>query len=92
MPGMTDFTSAMVTYHAQSPDPVVPHCANTGEVGDGVTFDNVEPMVGYNTFVGRTSIVEAAALLYGLTPSEVEQRLSGTAKPRQRGKGSKELD
>lgn len=77
---MTEFTSDIVAYHEQSPDPIVPHCQNTGDAGDGVVFLGVEPMVGSFMFIGRQSLVEAAAVMYGLSPDEVVAKLS--AKPK----------
>jgi len=76
---MTNFFSDIVAYHPHSPDQSVPVCQNTGEAGDGVVFLGFEPMVGAFSFVGRNSIVEAVAVLYGLTPAEVTKRLTSAA-------------
>lgn len=69
--------SELVTYFERSPDPMVPGCRNTGAEGvDGVVFNGVEPMVGVFEFIGRQSILEAAAVLFDLSPDEVTERLS----------------
>lgn len=68
--------SNLVAYHKISPDPVVDGCMNTGEGGDGVVFLNVEPLVGVHLFIGRQSIIEAVAELYGITPVEVDDLLT----------------
>ena len=72
---MTDFHSELVSYHHTSPDPVVPCCMNSQLEEDGVVFQHVEPMVGTFLFIGRTSIVEAVAKLYGMTPEQVTNKL-----------------
>lgn len=75
-------TSELVTYHFRSPDPIVPGCQNTGREGeDGVVFQGVEPMVGSFMFVGRTSIVEAVGVLFGLSPDAVVGALETPKKP-----------
>jgi hypothetical protein len=68
--------SDIVTYHEYSPNSANPSCLNTGDSGDGVVFDHVEPLYGEFMFIGRHSILEAVAALYGITPNEAEQRLS----------------
>lgn len=65
-----------VTYHKVCPDMNHDSCMNTGIVEDGVTFNNIEPADGYLTFVGRTTILDAVAELYGLTVNQVRDRLT----------------
>lgn len=72
---MPKFTSELVSYHEVSPDPLIPDCQNTREPGDGVVFQGVEPMLGTHMFIGRQSIVEAVALLFDLTPNQVNKKL-----------------
>jgi hypothetical protein len=79
---MTDFHSELCSYHAVSPDPLIPGCRNTGQEEDGIWFNEPEPLLGVCTFLGRTSIVEATALLFGLTPEAVTKAL--TKKPRRK--------
>lgn len=68
--------SDLVSYHERSPDEMVEGCQNTGEVGDGVVFTHVEPQVGTHMFIGRRSIIEAAAALFDTTPDAVTSALS----------------
>jgi len=69
---MSDF----VAYHTHSPDKMVPGCRNTGDENtDGVVFLNVEPMEGFDMFIGRPSIIAAVGELYNLSPNQVEDRL-----------------
>ncbi len=68
--------SEIVFYHYRNPDPLLAGCLNThDEDTDGVVFPGVEPMEGAFCFIGRQSIVEAAAALFGLTAIEVTERL-----------------
>lgn len=68
--------SEFVAYHLHSPDAVVPGCRNTGDENtDGVVFLNVEPMEGFDMFIGRPSIIAAVGELYNMTPNQVEDRL-----------------
>ena len=77
---MATFYSELVSYHEVSPDPVVDGCMNTRQHEDGVVFNGVEPMEGTHLFIGRTSLVEAVALMYGLTPNQVIAKLSPKTK------------
>lgn len=73
--------SELCFYAPENPDPQFPGCRNTGELGDGVVFNGFEPHVGHVGFIGRTSINEAAAVLYDLTVEEVVAALKdGTSK------------
>lgn len=78
---MPKFISEMVTYHEVSPDPMIPDCQNTRDPGDGVVFQGVEPMLGTHMFIGRQSIIEAAALLFDTTPALVVSKLDKRKKP-----------
>jgi hypothetical protein len=73
---MPAYQSDIVAYHERSPDPLVEGCQNTGAVEDGVVFFGVEPLIGTDLFIGRTSIIEAAAVLFGTTPAAVVRALS----------------
>lgn len=77
---MTSFTTDLVTLHSTSPDPSIPCCRNTQLEEDGVVFQNVEPMEGTHMFIGRTSIIEAAALLFDLTPTALVNKLAPSKK------------
>lgn len=69
--------SELVRYHKRSPDPIVEGCMNTGKQDtDGVVFLHIEPLEGSFCFVGRQSILEAVAVMHGLTPAEVKKRLA----------------
>jgi hypothetical protein len=70
----------MVTYHEVSPDPLIPDCQNTREPGDGVVFQGVEPMMGTHMFIGRQSIIEAVALIFDTTPTQVVNKLGPKTK------------
>lgn len=75
--------SNLVSYHPSSPDPVLPGCINSGKIEDGVVFHSIlplEPNAAY-CYIGRSSIVEAVALLFDMSVKEVEAALTdGTAK------------
>ena len=76
--------SDLVHYFERNPDPSFATCMNSGAMEDGVVFTAIEPLVGAYTFVGRTNILEAAGLLYGLGQAEVEKALGeGTDKQKQ---------
>ncbi|MCW0193398.1 MAG: hypothetical protein OJJ55_19125 [Rhodococcus sp.] len=76
---MSDFHSEYVAYHEVSPDPMFGGCQNTKEEGtDGVVFNGVEPLVGAVFFLSRGTLVEAAAVLFNLTPAEVNDRLGAS--------------
>lgn len=78
---MSEFVSDIVTYHAVNPDPEFGVCRNTGEGDtDGVVFDGIEPVYGTFCYVGRQSILEAFALLYKVSPSQVQTFLKSTEK------------
>lgn len=77
---MPDFDSELVSYHTTSPDPVIPCCMNSKLEEDGVVFQHVEPQDGTHLFIGRTSINEAVAKLYNLTPDQVVAKLAGKPK------------
>jgi hypothetical protein len=70
------FTSELVTAHHTSPDPMIPGCRNTLAEEPGVVFQGVEPLEGTHMFIGQTSIIEAVALLFNLTPDQVNQKLT----------------
>ena len=73
--------SDLVQYFPSNPDPALSACLNSGTVEDGVVFSGIEPLVGAYCYVGRTSIIEAAARLYDMSPVEVKAALGdGTAK------------
>jgi hypothetical protein len=73
---MTEFMSDLVSYHPTNPDPEHGCCRNTGEEGvDGVVFSGIEPVEGTYCFVGRQSILEAFALLFGVKPNEIKKFL-----------------
>ena len=69
--------SDICSYHQRNPDPQFSACRNTGLDEDGVVFDGIEPLEGIFTYLGRTSLVEAVGLLYGMTPKEVTTALEG---------------
>lgn len=72
--------SEIAKYHESNPDPQYVGCRNTGALEDGVVFPGFEPYLGHAGFIGRSSIVEAAGELFGLTPAEVTAALKdGTA-------------
>ena len=74
---MPHFDSDIVSYHPTSPDPLIPCCMNTQLEEDGVVFQHVEPQNGSHLFIGRTSLIEAAAKIFELTPEQVVAKLSG---------------
>lgn len=74
---MADMTSDIVAYFERSPDQVIAGCQNTGqEATDGIVFLGIEPLVGTHLFVGRQSVLEAVAALYGTSPEAVDHALS----------------
>lgn len=81
---MSEYTTELVTYHEVSPDPQIPGCMNTTLEEDGVVFQGVEPMIGSHLFIGRTSLIDAVALLFNTTPEKVITKLEGKA-PATRG-------
>lgn len=75
--------SDLVQYFKANPDPTLVGCANSGAVEDGVVFSGIEPLQGTYCYVGRTSLIEAAALLFNLGVKEVKDALTdGTSKAR----------
>ncbi len=72
--------SEIAKYHASNPDPRYPGCRNTGQLEDGVVFPGFEPFLGYEGFIGRTSIIEAVGVLYDMTPNEARKLLEGGTK------------
>lgn len=93
---MTEFHSEWCSYHAVSPDALIPGCRCTQLEEDGISFVAPEPLEGTDTFLGRTVLLEAVALLFGLTPLEVHTRLTGDfeppieEEPKKRGRAKKE--
>ena len=75
--------SNLARYCAHNPDPITAGrgCLNSGLAEDGVVFVNVEPHIGQYCFIGRTSLVEACAEMFGLSPNKVKGLLMGTDKP-----------
>lgn len=70
--------SELAYYHATNPDPLgVAGCLNTGNDEDGVVFPGVEVLEVSDCYIGRTSIIEAVALLYDTTPDRVKALLTG---------------
>lgn len=70
------FVSDYTKYHTTSSDPLIPGCRATLLEEDGVLFTTVEPMLGTDMYLGRTVLIEAAALLFDLTPDQVVAKLS----------------
>lgn len=70
-------TSSMVTYHKMNPDPLFSVCRNAQIMEEGVAFNGFEPMEGVFSFVGRTSLIEAIGLVFGLNPNQVVEFLEG---------------
>lgn len=58
----------------------MPGCGNTGRAEDGVVFPNVLTLTGRSAFIGRTSIVEAFAELYDMTPNKARSLADGKDK------------
>ncbi len=69
----------LAQYHKSNPDRLFAGCQNTQQETDGVVFPGVEVLIGHYCFIGRPSLLEGMAAMYGLTPDEVHARLA--AKP-----------
>lgn len=68
--------SDIVKYFDRNPDPALSGCLNSGKVEDGCVFSGIEPLVGAYCYVGRTSLLEAVGLLYGVGAKEVHEAMS----------------
>lgn len=75
--------SDIAMVHPHNPDPFFAGCQATGNEERGVSFPSVEPMDGTVLFLGETAIIEAVAVLFGISPDEAKRRLAAEDTPKQ---------
>lgn len=83
--------SELAKYHVSSPN-LSGACLNTDLQEDGIVFPGVEDIRGQHgfCFIGRTSIIEAVAVLYGVTPEVVKSNM--TQDPRSKNQKIADLE
>lgn len=68
----------------RNPDGMFNGCRVTDNVEEGVDFPGLEPLVGDHTFIGKSALIEAIAVLYGMRGNDVLRALEGGTKAQEK--------